>query len=307
MDSPDRLRLLIDTVIAALDDAVEGDELAKRAYLSRFHFDRLIARGLGEAPATFRRRLLLERAAWQLLQGADVTRTAFDNGYGSSEAFTRAFVRAFGVPPSRFATERMSYRLAAPNGIHFHAPAGLHIPGQPRRQTMDLHDRLIEHDHWVTQGLLDCAAQLPDAQLDKEIFPNNVVDRIDGPETSVRALLDHHVFAKEVWNAAIGGTKFPEPAQDKSVTLLRSRHANASKRFSELVRNIRERGEWDDAFVDALCDPPESFTYGSVVAHVLTHAAHRRGLIAAGLTQLGARGVPSTCAIEWEMKVAEKQ
>jgi AraC family transcriptional regulator len=303
MDSPDRLRFLIDTLIAALDDAVDGDALAKRAYLSRFHFDRLIARGLGEAPATFRRRLLLERAAWQLLQGADVTRTAFDNGYGSSEAFTHAFVRAYGVAPSRFAAENLSYRLAAPNGIHFHAPAGLHIPGQSRRQTMDLNDRLLEHDRWVTQGLLDCAAQLPDAQLDQEIFPNNVVDRIDGPETSIRALLDHHVFAKEVWNAAIGGTKFPEPAQDKSVTHMRNRHYSASKRFGELVRNVRERGEWDDAFVDALCDPPQSFTYGSVVAHVLVHAAHRRGLIAAGLTQLGARDVPSTCAIEWEMKV----
>jgi len=310
MESPDRLRFLIDTIIAALDevgdDAVDGNELAKRAYLSRFHFDRLVARGLGEAPATFRRRLLLERAAWQLLQGTDVTNTALDHGYGSSEAFTHAFVRAYGVAPSRFAVERMSYRLAAPNGIHFHAPAGLHIPGQPRRQTMDLTDRLLEQDAWVTQGLIDSAAKLSDAQLDKEVFPNNLVDRVDGPETSVRALLDHHVFAKEVWNAAIGGTKFPEPSNDKSLSTLRTRHASSSKRFVELARNIRERGEWDDAFVDALCDPPQSFTYGSVVAHILVHAAHRRGLIAAGLAQLGASDVPTTCAIEWERTLTEK-
>jgi len=306
MASTDRLRILIDTIVKALDDAVDGDELAKRAYLSRFHFDRLIARGVGEAPAAFRRRLLLERAAWQLTQGADVTTAAFDNGYGSSEAFTHAFVRAYGVAPSRFASEQMSYRLAAPNGIHFHAPAGLHIPGQPRRQTMDLTDRLLEHDHWVTQGLLDSAAALADAQLDKDIFPNNVVDRIDGVEASVRDLFEHHVFAKEVWNAAMGGTKFPEPSKENSVPQLRARQTAAAKRFAELVRNIRERGEWDDAFVDALCDPPQSFTYGSVVAHVLTHAAHRRGLIAAGLTQLGATDVPSTCAIEWEMKVTGK-
>ena len=171
---------------------------------------------------------------------------------------------------------------------------------------MDLTDRLLEQDAWVTQGLIDSATKLTDAQLDKEIFPNNVVDRIDGPETSMRALLDHHVFAKEVWNAAMGGTKFPEPSKDKTLPTLRTRHTHSSKRFGELVRNIRERGEWDDAFVDALCDPPQSFTYGSVVAHVLVHAAHRRGLIAAALTQLGASDVPSTCAIEWEMKVTGK-
>src|SRR6266545_8426803 len=59
----DRLRSLIDILIQSLDDPGRGDDLARRAYLSRFHFDRLIAAGLGEAPAGFRRRLLLEQAA----------------------------------------------------------------------------------------------------------------------------------------------------------------------------------------------------------------------------------------------------
>jgi AraC-like DNA-binding protein len=50
--APDRLRQLIDTILNALDERIEGDALAKRAYLSRFHFDRLVRRGLGEAPTT---------------------------------------------------------------------------------------------------------------------------------------------------------------------------------------------------------------------------------------------------------------
>jgi AraC family transcriptional regulator len=61
----DRLRALIDVLFASVDDPARGDELARRAYLSRFHFDWLVAAALGESPATFRRRLLLERAAHQ--------------------------------------------------------------------------------------------------------------------------------------------------------------------------------------------------------------------------------------------------
>jgi hypothetical protein len=38
---------------------------------------------------------------------------------------------------------------------------------------------------------------------------------------------------------------------------------------------------------DALCDPPVSFSYGGVVAHVTTHAAHRRHVLAAALRELG--------------------
>ena len=45
--------------------------------------------------------------------------------------------------------------------------------------------------------------------------------------------------------------------------------------------------------MDAICDPPEVFTYGGMIAHVLTFAAHRRtlvcgALIEAGVTDLGA-------------------
>lgn len=224
--APDRLRFLIDTIIDALDDKIDGDELAKRAYLSRFHFDRLVARGLGEAPATFRRRLLLERAAWQLRTDS-VTEAALSAGYNSIEAFTRAFTRAYG--------------------------------------------------------------------------PGNVVDRLVGREES-HALLAQHVFLKEVWIAAIDGTKFSENPDD-SLKGLRSRHEVSARRFREIARNVCDRGEWDDAFVDALCEPPHSFTYGSVVAHIIEHSAHRRGMIIAALRELGVSDVDSSCAIDWEKKL----
>lgn len=62
---PDRLRDIIDAVLEALDDGFDGRALATRAMLSRFRFNRLVRAGIDEAPATFRRRLLLKRAAWR--------------------------------------------------------------------------------------------------------------------------------------------------------------------------------------------------------------------------------------------------
>ncbi len=36
---------------------------------------------------------------------------------------------------------------------------------------MDLTDRLLEHDHWLTGRLIDRAGELTNEQLDREIRP----------------------------------------------------------------------------------------------------------------------------------------
>ena len=53
----DRLREILDLLEASLDEPqLAGAELAGRAYLSRFHFDRLVRAALDEPPGAFRRR-----------------------------------------------------------------------------------------------------------------------------------------------------------------------------------------------------------------------------------------------------------
>ena len=101
----DRLRELIDLVLDSLDEPRAGGEaLARRAHFSRDHLDRMLAAATGESPVGLRRRLLLERAAWQLDTGAATpSEAAAPAGYGSLAAFSRAFARAHGVPPSVFA------------------------------------------------------------------------------------------------------------------------------------------------------------------------------------------------------------
>jgi AraC-like DNA-binding protein len=118
------LRDVVDAVIEGLDEGLDGRAVAARAMLSPFHFNRLVRAGIGEAPAAFRRRLLLERAAWRLGRGVSVTDAGLEAGYDAIEAFSRAFTRAHGVPPSRFADRPRDFRLAAPNAIDFHPPGG---------------------------------------------------------------------------------------------------------------------------------------------------------------------------------------
>ena len=302
---PDLLRDVIDAVLEALDEGLDGRALAARAMLSPFHFNRRVRAGIGEPPAAFRRRLLMERAAWRLGHGLSVTEAALEAGYDAIEAFSRAFTRAHGVPPSRFAAESRDFRLAAPNGIHFHPPGGLLLPGQPRTPTMDLSDRLVEHDYWHTARLLEQAATLPDAALDRHVRPGLVVHDFEGPEPDARTMLERIVFTKEVWTAAIGGRDVPS-REERSIGGLQARLAAVQPQFNALVRRIRDRNEWDDVFVDALCTPPVSFTFGSVVAHILTVSMVRRQTVIGVLRDLGVADAESRDPIEWERTIAAR-
>jgi hypothetical protein len=274
--------------------------------LSPFHFNRLVRAGIGEAPAAFRRRLLLERAAWRLGRGASVTDAAMEAGYEAVEAFSRAFTRAHGVPPSRFADEPRDFRLAVTNGIHFHPPGGLLLPGHSRTATMDLSDRLVEHDHWHTARLLEQAATLSDEALDRPVRPGLIVHDFEGPEPDARTMLERIVFTKEVWTAAIGGRDIPSRDQ-RSMAALQARLAQVQPQFTALVARIRDRNEWDDAFVDALCTPPVSFTFGSVIAHILTVAVVRRQTVIGVLRELGVADAEARDPIEWERMVAARR
>jgi AraC family transcriptional regulator len=310
--APDRLRHLVDVILASLDDSlgdeVDGAELAARAFLSRFHFDRLVAAGLGEPPAAFRRRLLLERAAWQISRGTNVTDAGIAAGYGSTEGFSRAFSATFGRPPSHFRRAPGDFRLPARNGIHFHPRGGLAFPGAGPGDSgaMGLTDRLLEHDHWLTSQLLERAGRLSDSQLDQEVRPGHIVLDFDGPEPTVRVMLDRLVWTKEVWTAAMRGRPLPE-AVATDLAALRRRWAVAGAAFLDVAREVRDRGEWDASFVDALCDPPQMFTFGGVIAHVVTFSAHRRQVLIGALAEFGVDDLPPGCPIEWERQRAAER
>ncbi len=88
-------------IVTRLDEALDLPSLAREAALSPLHFHRIFRGMVGETPLELHRRLRLERAAFELTHGeSSVTRIAFDAGYETHEAFTRAFRSAFSSSPS---------------------------------------------------------------------------------------------------------------------------------------------------------------------------------------------------------------
>lgn len=86
-----------------MDEPINRDELAQRAGFSVPHFHRIFTAQVGENITAYVRRVRMERAARQLLaQVVHVTQIAFDSGYESHSAFSKAFKGYFGVSPSEF-------------------------------------------------------------------------------------------------------------------------------------------------------------------------------------------------------------
>ncbi|MGV5049289.1 helix-turn-helix transcriptional regulator [Rhodococcus pyridinivorans] len=289
----DRLRELLDAVLDENNATLE--RMAQHAYASQWHFSRTFAVGTGESPVALRRRVMLERAAWQLRHGSSVTDAAFAAGYDSVEGFARAFARAYGYPPSEAArvlgTGRrdpgapapVDHWLPAPNGVHFHPPTNLWVEEDGRRSTApdypaaEVLAQMVQHDLADTRYLLERATELDDDERDRIRFPGLVVLEWDGPEESVSRVLGNLVRAKEMWLASMAGADHPEDS-DNGIDSLTVRFEDVAPRWVETIRDIHRRGAWGDVLIDALCDPPESFVLGGVVAHVLTFAAHRRQL-----------------------------
>ena len=274
----------------ALDDHdATGDDLAGRLYLSRFHLDRIVSSVAGEPPAAFRRRVLLERAAYRLLTSSrTLLDVAVEAGYGSHEAFTRAFTRAYGVSPARWRGSPTRIQIEAPSDVHFHPPGGLRLPGLQKVSPMNLLTSMVEHHLWLTGEMVACAARLSDDQLDKPIELS-----VDEEVQTIRSLLSRLVGQMGMWNAALASREYDWSVEEhESLDSLRRRLAEEGPLYLGHVRDVCDSGRLDDTFVDALCEPAEVFTYGGMIAHVLTFAAHRRTLVALaldaeGITDLG--------------------
>ena len=283
----DHFTSFVDVLADALDDHdATGEDLAARLYLSRFHLDRIIASVAGESPNRFRRRVLLERAAYRLITTDDtILDIAVEAGYGSHEAFTRAFTRAYGVGPSRWRTHPTRTQIEAPSDVHFHPPGGLRLPARTKVTPMDLLTKMVEHHIWLTGEIIEHSARLSDAQLDEPIELN--VDDDPSP-ASLRRLMSRLVGQMGMWNAALANRAYDWSVEEhESVDSLRRRLAEEGPTYLSQVREVAEQGRLDDTFVDALCQPAEVFTYGGGIAHVLTFAAHRRTLAVLALDKHG--------------------
>lgn len=108
------------------------DEIAEVSGVSRFHLSRAFGAATGRSVMRYVRERRLSEAARQLASGApDILSVALDWGYGSHEAFTRAFRDQFGLTPEdlRAKGDLSSLRLAEP--IAMHSDTSITLP-EPR-------------------------------------------------------------------------------------------------------------------------------------------------------------------------------
>ena len=98
---------MLDHIDAHLDEPLELATLAGIAHFSPFHFHRVFSAWLGETLGDYLRRRRLEIAAIRLASGSGepVLAIALGVGFGSGEAFARAFKEHFGCTPSVWRAE----------------------------------------------------------------------------------------------------------------------------------------------------------------------------------------------------------
>ncbi len=103
-----RIHRVLEHIDRHLDQRLDLAALAAIARFSPFHFHRLFAAWTGETLGDYLRRRRVEVAALRLLRSPSlkVLEVALAVGFGSGEAFARAFKARFGVAPSTWRTSK---------------------------------------------------------------------------------------------------------------------------------------------------------------------------------------------------------
>jgi AraC family transcriptional regulator len=118
-----RLNRVLDHIDQHLADPLELAALAEVAHFSPYHFHRLFAAWMGETLGEYLRRRRLEIAAQRLAANArlPVLNVALEVGFGSGEAFARAFKERFDCTPTQWRTharQRWALELASSRAQH---------------------------------------------------------------------------------------------------------------------------------------------------------------------------------------------
>jgi AraC family transcriptional regulator len=106
------------------------DTIAESTGVSRFHLSRAFAASTGISVAGYVRARRLTEAAKALAAGAPyVLAVALDAGYGSHEAFTRAFRQRFGLTPEQLRADANldHIKLQEPVQMSQHTSSDLHL------------------------------------------------------------------------------------------------------------------------------------------------------------------------------------
>ncbi len=132
---PDFLAEILAYIEAHRDEPMTVAELAAVAGFSPYHFSRLFTARFGTSVMGYVRDVRLLAASLRLTGDAPpaLVDLAFDCGFESQEAFTRAFRRRYGVPPGQFKREALKQTMERPMSVS-HAKARVAMMDSVKRE-----------------------------------------------------------------------------------------------------------------------------------------------------------------------------
>lgn len=257
---------------SSMDLETRPRDIADAAKFSVAQTYRLFGRSGHGSPMKVLRRLRLERSAWSLTHTDQaITEMAFDAGYESLEGFSRAFRAAYGVSPRDYRRYAPSdYRLGL-GGLHFW-PDASRTPRQGET-TLTLLDLLLnEHIDHMNRAL-DAYDQLTEEQRNLVVPGVNPLPW-EAPDLSIAEMFSRNCGFGEPWIHMLD--EMPESRNDGTVPSLRKQLQENDRRFRALAKKVEQEGTWDLTFVDSECEPPQVFSYGSVIVMQLVYTSHGR-------------------------------
>lgn len=112
-----RMHRVLEHIDTHLDQPLDLAALAEVAHFSPFHFHRLFSAWMGETLGNYLSRRRVETAATRLVAQprAPVLHIALAVGFGSAEAFARAFKARLGCSPTAWRLQQSTWRAANSN------------------------------------------------------------------------------------------------------------------------------------------------------------------------------------------------
>lgn len=83
-------------------DRVELNDLARAAFMSRFHYVRIFRRMYGLTPRAYLRDLRISKAKGLIRKGLSITQVCFEIGYESVPTFSSLFKKCTGYTPKEY-------------------------------------------------------------------------------------------------------------------------------------------------------------------------------------------------------------
>jgi len=154
-----RMHRVQEYIDAHLDQNLDLATLADVAHFSAFHFHRLFAVWMGETLGDYLRRRRLEMAAVRLIgqPNTPVLDIALGVGFGSAEAFARAFKTRFGCSATAFRQQQAQQRIERVDASNSNPGQAIGNPNQAPPRAFDHHGvstKAMEPDMEVK--IVDC-------------------------------------------------------------------------------------------------------------------------------------------------------